>query len=464
MKVSLTMTEAQRRALAAHLFPTDGCEAVAFAICGRASSPQRHRLLVRRIEPVAYDTCSVRTHDRVTWPTSVLVPWIEEAAKFGGALIKVHGHRGYRQFSSIDDQSDSTLFPSLYNWTQSVAPLASAIMMDDGEVFGRVVNEAGAFAPLDSVNVIGDDLSFYPSRTPGESVPEFGRRIAQMFGKGTFDQLRHLRIAVIGASGTGSVVIEQLARNAVGSLVLVDPDHVEEKNLNRIVNATMDDAMTCRPKVDVAARSIKAMALGTNVELYAKSLFDPEVVRAVASCDIVFGCMDTIDGRYLLNKLATFYLIPYFDLGVKIEADGVGGVQQVVGSVHYLKPDGASLISRNVITMEQVRSAGLKRTDATRYRKEIEEGYIRGVPEDRPAVIQLNSLIASLAINELLARLHPYRLDPNATFSVTRVSLSHGIWDAEEEGAPCRILARHAGRGDVNPLLDMAELSVRPLS
>jgi hypothetical protein len=45
----------------------------------------------------------------------------------------------------------------------------------------------------------------------------------------------------------------------------------------------------------------------------------------------------------------------------------------------------------------------------------LEEGYIRGVAEDRPAVIQLNSLIANLAVNELLARLHPIAWIPMAT-------------------------------------------------
>ena len=49
-----------------------------------------------------------------------------------------------------------------------------------------------------------------------------------------------MSIAVVGCSGTGSPVIEQLARLGVGRLVLVDPDRVEEKNLNRIVNATRE--------------------------------------------------------------------------------------------------------------------------------------------------------------------------------------------------------------------------------
>ena len=363
-------------------------------------------------------------------------------------------------FSATDDASDRVLFPSVHAWTET-GPHASAIVLGDGRIIGREVGESGEFRALSSVNVVGDDLSFWSSDAQRAVVPEFGRRVAQTFGAGTYDQLRRLRVAVVGCSGTGSPVIEQLARNCVGTLVLVDPDRVEEKNLNRIINATMEDAVDGRFKVDVAARAISKMGLGTAVETYPVSLFDASAVSAVASCDVVFGCMDSVDGRHLLNKLATFYLLPYFDLGVKLEADGKGGVDQVCGTVHYLQPGGSSLLSRHVYTMEQVRAAGLLRTDPAAYRAQLEDGYIRGVQEDRPAVIQLNSLIASLAVNELLARLHPYRLDSNGDYAVHRLSLSHGIYEHEGDGDPCPLLARHVGRGDVTPLLDWAELSVQ---
>jgi hypothetical protein len=465
ISTTLTLTASQQQSLLRHLFPQDGCEAVAIALCSRRAGTTRHRLLVHRIVEIPYSACSVRLPDRVTWSTDVLPPILDEAAQHSWAVVKIHGHRGYDQFSHVDDTSDRALFPSVYSWLDDGSAAshglhASAILMDNGRLFGRVVTADAEFIPLECVNVVGDDLSFwYASNPVAAEVPEFGRRVAQTFGAGTFERLRRLRIAVVGCSGTGSPVIEQLARNGVGSLVLVDPDVIEEKNLNRILNATRKDADARHCKVDVAKRSILAMGLGTSVETYAKTLFAADVVRAIAECDVVFGCMDTIDGRYLLNKLATFYLIPYFDLGVKIEADGHGGVQQVCGSVHYLQPGGSSLLSRHVFTLEQVRAAGLLRTDPEAYKKQLKEGYIRGVQEDRPAVIQLNSLIASLSINEFLARLHPFRTDPNAEFAVTRISLSHAIFDNEKDGEPCPLLARHTGRGDAEPLLDWVELA-----
>ena len=104
--------------------------------------------------------------------------------------------------------------------------------------------------------------------------------------------------------------------------------------------------------------------------------------------------------------------------------------------------------------MEQVRAAGLARTDPESYRSLKDEGYIHGVAEDRPAVIQLNSLIASLAVNEL-RRVHPYRLDPNGDYAIHRISLSHGIYEhAGGWRAAGAALAKHVGRAYLDPLLD----------
>lgn len=453
--VSLTMTEQQHRLLHGHLFPGDGLEAVALALCGRRGGT-RERLFVREIVVIPHANCK-RSADRVTWKTEILPEILDRAEKRGWGLLKIHSHAAHRAFSIIDDAADRVLFLSLRGWLGDV-PLGSMIMMPDGELLGRVSEADGRFTPFESAAIIGDDIKIFSAGASTE-IPEFGERIAQSFGKGTFDLLRRLKIGVVGCSGTGSPVIEMLARNCVGTLVLVDPDTVEERNLNRILNTTWEDAQNGRFKVEALKSSIARLGLGTKVQAFAETIFKREVVEALADCDILFGCMDSVDGRHLLNRLAAFYVIPYFDLGVKLEADGNGGVEQVCGAVHYLKPGGSSLLSRHVYSTEQLRAAGLKRTDPNAYRDLLEEGYIKGVVEDRPAVIQLNMLIASFAVNELLARIHPYRLDSNADFAVRRISLSHGIFESEPDGQACPSLAKHVGRGDVEPLLEWAELS-----
>jgi hypothetical protein len=200
------------------------------------------------------------------------------------------------------------------------------------------------------------------------------------------------------------------------------------------------------------------MGLGTQVIPVAKNLINPEVIKLVAGCDVILGCMDGVEGRHYSNLIAGFYCIPFFDLGVRIDADGQGGVTQVCGSVHYLQPGGSSLLTRGVYTLEELRAEGLRRTNPVFYQEQLKEKYIKGVNEDRPAVISLNMLIASLAINEMLARLHPYRNDDNSAFAAVRMSLTDFFLMPEREIAPDLYLGKFVGRGDMIPLLNRAEL------
>ena len=257
-------------------------------------------------------------------------------------------------------------------------------------------------------------------------------------------------------------MIDQLARLGVGRLVLVDPDLVEEKNLNRILNTVRSDIG--QPKVKVLGAFIDRLGLGTIIEAIHSDLSHPDALKAVASSDVVIGCMDSVDGRDLLNRIATFYLQPYFDVGVRLDADGHGGVDQICGSTHYLQPGGSSLRSRGVYTAEQVRAAGLHRSDPDGYRDLVERGYIRGIAEDRPAVNSVNAFYASLLVMDLLARLHPYRLDPNTEFAGQTISLSIGSWLRREDGEPDLGLACYVGRGDMIPPLDRPYLDVPRMS
>lgn len=461
MNVTLSLTDKQHDQLTAHLFPGDGKEAVAFALCGRRHGKGEQGLLVREIVTIPYHSCGVRTPECVNWSTSQMPELLSRAERTGMAVVKIHSHpNGYPSFSRTDDKSDREFFSYLGIWLGDNSPHASLIMLPDGKLIGRTINQEGQFRPLVSIKWVGDDLKFWGcSHLDSNTIPEYGIRIAQAFGDGTYQLLRRLKIGVVGCSGTGSLVIELLSRNCVGTLVLIDPERIEEKNLNRIPQATMEDAKCRAFKVDVMARAIGEMGFGTKVETFATDLYDPDAVRAVTACDIVFGCMDSIDGRHLLNRISSFYILPYFDIGVRLIADGAGGVEQVCGSVHYLKPGGSSLLSRGLYTLDQAHAAALFSTDPVAYAEQVGDGYIEGVHEEKPAVMSVNMVYAALAVNELLARLHPYRLDPNAEYDRHTISLSHGIYEHAAHDVPCALLSNHLGRGDVIPLLDMPALS-----
>jgi len=460
MKTTLSLTQHQHDQLREHLFPGDGLEAIALALCGRRRNNDSHGLLVHEIVPIPYGICE-RGSDYITWPTNLMPALLDHAEQKGFAVVKIHSHPNeYNSFSQSDDKSDREYFGYLHSWIEDGAPHASAIMFKDGRMIGRTTTPDGSFCPLSCIKLAGNDLKFWFHTHDQMSSDEFGIRVTQAFGEKTYQILRRLRIGVVGCSGTGSLVVEQLARNCVGGLVFVDPERIEVKNLNRIPQATMEDAMKKEFKVDVMARHIYSMGFGTQVETFPVNLYTHTAVKVLASCDVLFGCMDSIDGRHLLNKIATAYLIPYFDIGVKLIADGHGGVNKVCGTVHYLQPGGSILLSRGVYTQEQLRATAIKHTDPEAYEEQLGAGYIDGVDEEKPAVISVNMLIASLSVNELLARIHPYRDDPNSEYAVYRISLNAGFLAHEDDGEPCAALEKWVGRGDVKPLLGTPSLSI----
>lgn len=466
--MKLRLTGRQHSALYDHLFPGDDKEAVALALCGVGTwetGESVHRVVcVHKIIPIPYQSCSVRECDRVTWSTELLPELLKEAERRRQVIVKIHSHpTWFEQFSEFDDVSDQDLFPGISGWLDTDFPGISAIMLPNGRIIARTVSNEGIFGQVETVAVAGSDIHVWHSESDNSDIPlnGFRQRTTQTFGPGTTTLLSRLSIGIVGVSGTGSPTIEMLYRLGVGEVVLVDGDVVEDTNVGRIYNSTLTDADEQRPKVDVLADSIHRSGLPVKVIPVPMDLFHAKVVRQLAQCDIIFGCMDSIDGRNLLNKLCSFYSIPYFDLGVRLDADGEGGVDQVCGTVHYLQPDGSSLRSRGVYTSEQLRASELRRTNPEMYTEQVKSKYIKGIKEDRPAVISVNTLIASLAVNDLLARLHRFRDDPNAEIASLGISLTQTRLITDAEGKTCTFLAKYAGRGDVKPLLEMPILSER---
>jgi len=207
------------------------------------------------------------------------------------------------------------------------------------------------------------------------------------------------------------------------------------------------------------ANSHAESGLGTQVELYALNIVDCRAVEAVAGADIVFGCVDSAEGRDALNRICNYYLLPYVDVGVGIVQLADGRIDEINGVVHYLKPGGSSLLSRGAYRPEQVAADALRRQNPALYEERRREKYIEGAGEEVPAVISVNMTMASLAVNECLARLYRTRNLPNREYAELRVSLTEMEIEVIPEREPCRMLSRYVGMGDVEPLLGLPELS-----
>ena len=266
------------------------------------------------------------------------------------------------------------------------------------------------------------------------------------------DCLARLVVVIVGVSGTGSIVAEQAARLGFGKIILIDHDHVEHKNLNRILNSTIEDAVFTKPKVDMFAQAIARMR-GDNVAMAINdSLATRKAVLLAAEADVIFSCVDTKEARMIADRLAAAFLMPLFDVGVSIPsykaADGRDTIVDVAGRIDYIRPGGPTLGDREVYTPESLQTEYLQRTNKQAYETQVDLGYIKGIQEEAPSVITLNMRAASACVSEFIARAFPFREEANTSYARTRFSLSGCDEDYySEDFWPAR----------VNPLLASAD-------
>ena len=456
MKYSFSLSSTQHSQLKNHLFPGDGLEAVALIFCHQAKTSTLTKLVAFEVVLVNNDDCIKRTSAEVSWDTKkYLTPQqIEKMDTTGVSLFTIHSHpTGFDQFSQLDDDNDKKFFPCVNGWFDDDRVNGATVMLPDGQVFGRIVDAAGSFTPLSYVNVSGESIKkFYKNIT--HKSQKFSQRIEQTFGKGTLNLLRQLKVGVVGCSGTGSILIELLARNCIGEIVIVDPDIVEEKNLNRIINSSLKDAKIGSPKVEIIKNAIDKMGLDVKVTTYQSHTSNIDVVSELKTCDVLFGCVDSAIGRYHLDCIAAAYLIPYFDVGVQIESDGNGSISQAIMVSNYIEPCVSSLFSVGVYTNEQVSAESLKMYSPDQYEKQKEEGYIIGIDEDQPAVISINMQASCLAVNDFLARIHNYRLDSNNEFDIQKMSFTHGYYQNQKNCyGVSNLFKKELGKADKSQLI-----------
>ncbi|VTU20087.1 Molybdopterin-synthase adenylyltransferase [Variovorax sp. SRS16] len=78
--------------------------------------------------------------------------------------------------------------------------------------------------------------------------------LERLYGVAGAARLRNAHVLVAGIGGVGSWAVEALARSAVGSLTLIDLDHIAESNINRQIHAL--DTTVGQAKVEVMRERI----------------------------------------------------------------------------------------------------------------------------------------------------------------------------------------------------------------
>lgn len=448
---TLSLTAAQQACLEDHLFPGDGKEAAAVLVCSRVPGA-RMRLLVRELVLVPHEACATRTAHSLTWPGASIEEAIDIGERDHLSLVLIHSHpNGYPDFSLTDDDSDKEVIPSIF---QAYGDLhGSAVMVPGGKIFARLYTDQGAMAPVDLVSVAGAELQFWwwQSRHQPATRP-------MAFTSAMTADLSGLTACVIGLSGTGSPMAEQACRLGFGRVIGIDHDHVEEKNLNRIINTTLADARVKRPKVDAFADRANRYRDEPYFQPVAADVMTRKAVVAAAQADVIFCCVDSHRGRMIADRLSTAFLLPLFDVGVAIPTrrlDHELAIAEVTGRIDYVYPGGSSLGDRGVYTPETLQAEALAEADPQAHRERVKAGYIADSPEQAPSVIALNMRAASACMMEFIARAFPFRQSPNEAYARTRFMMAEGFEEAQAEtdfiARPSRLLAA----GGAEPLLGL---------
>lgn len=408
-----------------HLLLPDKKEAIAILLCARVVN-EFPKLLVRDVIFIPHHKC-LREGDHITWPGSYLEDAIDKAEQERLSVILLHSHPGgYFDFSDIDDRSDKAVIPSVFmalpDDVLNGGLHGSAIMVPGGAIKARLYNYKYDVIDVRLVAVYGDDIELYWNHLEQHST----RPMA--FSKGMTSELSNLSATVVGVSGTGSIVAEQLARIGVGHINVVDFDRVEIKNLNRILNSTLNDAYDEKLKVDVFKEAVQSFSSTTHVITTPHSINSRVAIESAAQTDLLFCCVDSQIGRNICDLISSAFLMPLFDIGVVIpirkQSNGKEAILDINIRLDYVQPSGSSLLDRNVYSPEGISAEELTQTDPELYKERVREGYMPGSIEEAPAVISANMNAASLCVQEFIARTYPYRLDPNSKFARTLVSLA----------------------------------------
>ena len=369
--------------------------AVGFVRPAEAVSSAGRRLVVQALQPVPDAAYAVRAPNRASLTPEFMLDIVNRARAAGTGIALLHTHPGpnaLEDFSSIDDAGEMPLAA----YFKGRLPEPTHV---GGVVTSRTLHlrTLGCGAPLDAVGV-GSVVRCYAEPLDLQADARYDRQV-RAFGESGQRRVHAVRVAIIGAGGTGSFIAHELAHLGVGQLLLIDHDTVDMTNLNRLMGATPGDVG--RPKVAVASKAVSAINPGIRIEPVIGDVVDEDVAAKLLDVDFIFGCTDSMASRAVINQIAYQFLIPAIDMGVAIHVRD-GHIASVTGRVQMLSPGLGCLVCADGIDGQQVRwelmSPAQRRADP----------YFENASVPQPAVTPLNGIVTSAAVAMFLSAVTGY--------------------------------------------------------
>jgi molybdopterin/thiamine biosynthesis adenylyltransferase len=222
-------------------------------------------------------------------------------------------------------------------------------------------------------------------------------RNERLFGQEGQEAIRRASVAVVGAGGLGTQVIQQLCLLGVGAVAPIDDEELSRSNRNRYIGAWHTDPVPGSHKVDLARRLAGLIDPEICVTAVKGNLLSRAALAAIKASGYVFGCVDTDGARFVLNEMCLTYNKPLFDLASDAPEPGRYG-----GRVAVVWGDSGCLHCRGLLDPQDVRrflsTVGVLENEARVY------GIDRlALGETGPSVVSVNGVVASLAVTEFMA-------------------------------------------------------------
>lgn len=122
-------------------------------------------------------------------------------------------------------------------------------------------------------------------------------------------KLAKAKVFVVGAGGLGSPVLLYLAAAGIGTIGIIDDDHVDISNLQRQVLHRTEDVG--RLKVESAKEQLLALDPNLTIVEHQERLNPENVIDLFTGWDIVVDGTDNIPTRYLIDDACHLLSIPW---------------------------------------------------------------------------------------------------------------------------------------------------------
>ena len=314
-----------REHLLRHYQHDEAQEDLCFATWQPSTGQERFCALID--EPILPEPDERALHGNASFTPDYLGRAVWAACRHDAGLAFLHSHPagGWQGMSRADIEAERDIIA--YPAMATGFPLVGLTAGVDGYWSARLWIKVGSGFRCHwcaKVRVVGaSQYRIYHNDTilPPPRKRERLRRTYDTWGRAVQSTIARLHVGVVGLGSVGSVVAESLARIGVGRLTLIDPDRVEEHNLDRLLFASAADIG--KRKVDLAKRALRGSMMAERASIVAVPL---SIHRRLAyaralDCDLIFSCVDKPVARDVLNFIANCHLIPVVDGGVAIEVD-----------------------------------------------------------------------------------------------------------------------------------------------